>query len=166
MGASSTEIRDRHAKSQRAQIYKGNQFVIARNIESLTHEESLRQPEIEANNQNWILWHIIVGRMRSFSLLGIDPLWREDKIKLYERGSDRVTAATALLLADLEADLNLTMASLTEALSNVDDTALEQTLRRWPHGRPAVAEPGLARNLSRRTNRLPAQIGRQTRRRH
>ncbi len=108
------------------QIYKGNQFVIARNIESLTHEESLRQPEIKANNLNWILGHIIVGRMRSFSLLGIDPIWREDKVKLYERGSDRVTVATALLLADLEADLNLTMASLTEALSNVDDTALEQ----------------------------------------
>ncbi|MCP4164874.1 MAG: hypothetical protein GY759_03140 [Chloroflexi bacterium] len=109
------------------QIYKSNQFVIARNIESLTHEESLLQPEIEANNLNWILGHILVGRMRSSSLLGIDPTWGEGKIKLYERGSDRVTALTALPLTDLEADLDLTMASLTEALSNVDGTALEQS---------------------------------------
>ena len=109
-----------------AQIFSSNKFVIDRNIEGLTHDESLINPEVEANNLNWVLGHILVSRLEAYEHLGIDAFWDEEKQALYRRGSAAITPSTALSLPDLLAALDQSQARLLAALAEDVNERLAQ----------------------------------------
>lgn len=99
------------------QLYVSNKFVIDLNIADLTHDESLLNPQRDGNNLNWILGHILAGRVEAHEHLGIDPVWDTNQQALYARGSAAITFETALTLYDLLAALDRSQEHLLAALA-------------------------------------------------
>lgn len=69
---------------------------------------------------NWILGHIISRRQTSLEALGSEPLWGEQRLRLYKTGSDPITSADravpfSALLDDLQRSMQLLQTVLEHA---------------------------------------------------
>lgn len=80
-----------------AATFAGNLWVIKRQVDGLTHDDSLVQPSYGGNCLNWVLGHIIVGRNRALALLQREPVWGEAESVVYETGSEPLTSSAAAL---------------------------------------------------------------------
>jgi uncharacterized damage-inducible protein DinB len=70
-----------------ARIFEFSYLALGRNLEGLTHEESLSAPEPGGNSLNWVLGHLLVYRNNVMKLLGQPPAWDSPKAARYARGS-------------------------------------------------------------------------------
>ncbi|HSU83204.1 MAG TPA: DinB family protein [Thermoanaerobaculia bacterium] len=70
-----------------AKTFEFSHMALTRNLEGVTHEESLRAPEPGGNALNWVLGHILYHRNMVMNLLGQPPVWDPDKAARYARGS-------------------------------------------------------------------------------
>ena len=68
-------------------------LVVNRNLQDVTHEESLRAPQPAGNCANWVLGHLVASRQHMLGLLGEPPLWDRARIRRFDRGSPAVTDA-------------------------------------------------------------------------
>lgn len=76
--------------------------VVKRNVEGLTQEESLAQPEPAGNCLNWVMGHLLCVYDQVLPTLGQKPVMGQDALKRYKRGSaPLVNPAEALPLHDL-----------------------------------------------------------------
>jgi uncharacterized damage-inducible protein DinB len=75
------------------------------NLEGVTHEESLAQPEAGANCINWVLGHIVATRKLILDLVQEELGWTEEEAKPYARGSEPLRESEALPLSRIVADL-------------------------------------------------------------
>jgi uncharacterized damage-inducible protein DinB len=98
--------------------FSGNAGVVGRLTEDITHIDSLLVPSYGGNNLNWILGHIVLARHRVLKLLELEPLWEEEKLALYETGSERITEAQAVALESLLADLETTSGQIASVLGD------------------------------------------------
>lgn len=98
-------------------LFNGNQFVIERNVEGLSHGESLLNPRPDGNNLNWVLGHVLSGRVEAYEHLGLESFWDEDTRGRYRTGSEAITAETALPLAELLALLATSQKGLVAGLA-------------------------------------------------
>ncbi|MDH3216082.1 MAG: DinB family protein [Candidatus Krumholzibacteria bacterium] len=60
-------------------------YVIKKNIEGSTHEESLRQPDPAGNNLNWVVGHIVRTRNQALALVGKEHLFEMEKFESYDK---------------------------------------------------------------------------------
>jgi hypothetical protein len=113
------------------------------NLEGLTHEESLVQPQPAGNCLNWIVGHILANRAGILGLLGQGPVWNEDETQPYQRGSEPLTdPALAKHLDELVAMLETAQDSILAGLSEISEEALQAPA---PSGREGeTVETGLA----------------------
>jgi len=94
--------------------------VIKRQLEGVTHEESLVQPPFRGNCLNWVLGHIVVSRATVLTTLGEIPPWSEAEAAHYQRNSDPITSAEqALPLAHLQALLEDSQTRILAGLARV-----------------------------------------------
>lgn len=76
--------------------------VVKRNVEGLTHEESLIQPKPAGNCLNWVMGHLLCVYDRALPMVGQKPVMAPGALKRYERGSVPLrNPAEALELRDL-----------------------------------------------------------------
>ncbi|HEX4499254.1 MAG TPA: DinB family protein [Thermoanaerobaculia bacterium] len=68
-------------------MFQFSHGALGRNLEGITHEESLRAPESGGNSLNWVLGHLLYYRNRILSLLGAPPAWDSPQAARYARGS-------------------------------------------------------------------------------
>jgi len=68
-------------------IFEMSHMALTRNLDGITHEESLHEPEPGGNSLNWVLGHLLWGRNQIFKILGRPPVWEPEKIARYARGS-------------------------------------------------------------------------------
>jgi uncharacterized damage-inducible protein DinB len=68
-------------------IFEMSHMALTRNLDGITHEESLHAPEPGGNSLNWVLGHLLWGRNQIFKLLDKPPVWEPEKIARYARGS-------------------------------------------------------------------------------
>lgn len=70
----------------------GNQWVIDKQTEGLSHEQSMIQPPFRANCMNWVIGHI--AEHRDWMLRAIDEttLMPAKQVELYRRGSEELQA--------------------------------------------------------------------------
>ena len=61
---------------------------IHRNLEGVSHEESIRRPQPGGNSTNWIVGHIVASRSRVLAALGEANVLADESIATYRRGSD------------------------------------------------------------------------------
>jgi hypothetical protein len=70
-----------------AKIFEFSHMTLTRNLEGITHEESLRAPEPRGNSLNWVLGHLLYHRNVVMTLLNRPPVWDPEKAARYARGS-------------------------------------------------------------------------------
>ncbi|MEN8242225.1 MAG: DinB family protein [Chloroflexota bacterium] len=75
-------------------IYERNLYVINKQVEGLTHQDSLLQPEFRANCMNWVLGHMLDGRQDVIELLGLTRNVSEDLIGRYGYDSEPISAGS------------------------------------------------------------------------
>lgn len=67
--------------------------VLMRNVQGISHEQSVRLPDVGGNCLNWVAGHILVARDDLLSLLGATPLWDAPGKAGYVRGAASWTSA-------------------------------------------------------------------------
>lgn len=82
-------------------LLRRNDFVISKNAEGLSHEDSLVRLGEGGSNLNWLLGHITASRDVCTKLLGAEPTFDKDRARRYGRGSDVAATSAAEPLADL-----------------------------------------------------------------
>ena len=78
----------------------GNKFVLGKQLDGLTHEDSIMQLPFRGNCLNWVLGHIVNSRDNALRILDCDPYLTEEQATLYESGSDPITADSDALQLD------------------------------------------------------------------
>jgi DinB superfamily len=112
-----------------AEYYSLTYRVINRQLDGVTHEESLVQPPFRGNCLNWVLGHIVVSRGSVLTTLGEPLPWSEEEVARYERNSDPVTTADqALSLVQLQALLEDSQNRILAGLSRVTPDYLAEKL--------------------------------------
>lgn len=113
------------------------------NLEGVSHEESLVQPQPAGNCLNWIVGHILTNRAGMLGLLGKDPVWNEEEAKPYQRGSEPLTdPALAKNLDDLVAMLETSQESVLAGLAEISVEGLQAPAPSGKEGE--TVETGLA----------------------
>lgn len=69
-----------------------NSWIINKQSEGLTHEDSLLQLPFRGNCLNWVLGHMLEGRDRMLKLVGETPLLSDEQTSFYKRDSDPITS--------------------------------------------------------------------------
>jgi uncharacterized damage-inducible protein DinB len=62
-------------------------YVVRLNLEGITHEESLVQPQPAGNCLNWVLGHMLCVYNNAMPLLHQQPVLPKEALKRYERGT-------------------------------------------------------------------------------
>lgn len=110
-------------------LFKTNQYILTKQVEGLTHEDSLLQLPFRGNCLNWVLGHIIVSREDVLSWMGVERIYTEEETARYQYDSDPITSAddpAALHLDRLLADLKRTEQQLADAFEEISEAQLEE----------------------------------------
>jgi uncharacterized damage-inducible protein DinB len=92
--------------------------VLKREVEGLTHADSLIQPPFRGNCLNWVVGHVTQSRDKMLQALGEQSVWTTDQIARYERESDAVTTDVpgVVPFEQMLVDLETTQERLLSAL--------------------------------------------------
>ncbi len=96
-----------------------------RNLEGITHEESLIVPEPGGNCLNWVLGHIVSARNRAMTQMGIPPVWQMD-LAFHYSGRDEAqwSPAKAVDLKTISTDLVRSQQEMLNALEQLPEGML------------------------------------------
>lgn len=102
-----------------------NYGALFRNLEGITHEESLIVPDPGGNCLNWVLGHIVSARNRIMTQIGIPPVWQLD-LAFHYSGREEAdwSPDKAIDLKSIETDLARSQAEIINALEMVQDDML------------------------------------------
>ncbi len=94
MSTAPAPVTEKEIVNNRALITTANRNyrTLLRQIDTLTHEESLLQPPFRGNCLNWVMGHIVQSRDRMLRLVGEATLWTPEQVARYERDSEPVLA--------------------------------------------------------------------------
>jgi len=102
-----------------------NYEVLKKNLDGVTHEESLIQPEGGGNCLNWVLGHIVATRDNVMLLLNQEPVWGNEISGIYQRGSDPLRdGSSAQPFEKIVADLGRSQDRLVAGLATVSEPKL------------------------------------------
>ncbi len=113
-------------------------YVIQRQTEGLTHEDSLVQLPFRGNCMNWVLGHIISSRGEMLKLLNEEPALTEEENARYKSDSQPIVDddQTALTFERLMDDLRQTTEQIQKAVKAASqDVLMEITDEEKQHTR-------------------------------
>jgi uncharacterized damage-inducible protein DinB len=102
-------------------LYEFNLFAMGKNLEGITHEESLVEAPAGGKCINWILGHIVAARNLILELVDEDPVWTDDEAAPYRRGSESLDVSKALPLSKMQADLRSSQQKLMTRLMEMPE---------------------------------------------
>ena len=106
-------------------IYFYNNVVFGRNIEDISHEESVRTVEGNPSTINWIIGHLLHNRLHIIrNILNKDVQTGLNLDDLY-KGGTKPDAGTAINLEDLKNFFNTTQGIISESIHDEDAIAKE-----------------------------------------
>lgn len=101
-------------------------YVVGMNLDGITQEESLVQPQPHGNCANWVLGHLVYTYDRTLPLLGQEPVLEPAALARYERGSSPILSASeARDVAELLAAWNAVSERVDAGLARLDPDTLE-----------------------------------------
>jgi hypothetical protein len=109
-------------------MYEFSYGAIKRNLDGITHEESLVCPEPNGNCMNWILGHVVLARGSVLTLAGGTPVFGGEDAAHYGRGFDPKADGKVLDLATLRGFLDDAQLQLVASLGALDDDDLAAPL--------------------------------------
>lgn len=101
------------------------QWAAMRNLEGVSHEDSVVRPANGANDSNWVLGHVIAVRNKVMAAVGEAPIWDDARVAPYLAESTNDTAAR-IPLDELRAAFATTHERLTAGIARLDEHALQQ----------------------------------------
>ena len=106
-------------------MYEFSYMALNRNLDGVSHEESLFIPEPAGNCINWVVGHIVSARGTILTLAGGNPVLSGDAAALYRRGSQAIHAGDKVLdLATLRGYLADSQQQLVPALAAISEETL------------------------------------------
>ncbi|MDQ7028136.1 MAG: DinB family protein [Anaerolineae bacterium] len=104
-----------------------NGHVIQRQLDGLSHDDTLLQPDMRGNCANWILGHINVSRSSLMERLGLEPVWGETAAAIYAHDTPPITDATCphFPLEQLMADFTAAGEQIIARLETISDEELD-----------------------------------------
>ena len=100
------------------------QWAATRNLDQMTHPDSIVRPPGGGNDFNWILGHVITVRNKILPALGEQPVWDEDRSRRYAGVSTAETDGR-LPLDELRDALAATHERLVAGIDRADDAVLD-----------------------------------------
>ena len=109
-----------------AGMFEFSYFALNRNLNDLTHDDSVHIPEPDGNCINWVLGHVISARGMMLLLTGAGtPLLSEAEASVFQRGSAAMKSANgAVDLDKLKAALDESQKKLIPAIQALSDETL------------------------------------------
>ncbi len=117
---------------------------VHRNLEGVSHDESMRRPEPGGNSANWVLGHLVSTRSRLLARFGEQPVLDEGSTASYARGSDG-NIERGVPLEELLAALDRSQPLLVERLNRFSDAELSA---KSPFSSPAGPDATLGQALA------------------
>ena len=100
-------------------------YVLQKNTNELTHEDSLSQPQPGGNCLNWVMGHIMASRNGLLELLGEEPIWTKEQTDRYQRGGKPVTdGSDAVSFDQMKKDLDASQERIMNGLKRFDPERL------------------------------------------
>ena len=98
-----------------------------RQLNGLTNEDLLLQPEMRGNCANWVLGHLVLSRSELMERLGLAPLWSAEETAIYDRDTEPITGASSphLSMDRLLADFKTAGEQLIARLETITDDELD-----------------------------------------
>ncbi|MFZ5433606.1 MAG: DinB family protein, partial [Calditrichota bacterium] len=109
--------------------YQFTQLTLMRNLEGISHDESLQVPEGAENSINWILGHILTARAKMITLAGGTPHWSESEQALYDPASRAQFLNQPRPLDELKAALDDSLNRMESALQTAEPLFMVSTGR-------------------------------------
>lgn len=100
-------------------------YVLKKNTEGLSHEQSMNQPEPGGNCMNWVVGHILSARNGFLSILGEEPMWTEEQARPYQRGGEW-NPDGAIDLPQILTDLDTSQERILNGLKRFDPERLAE----------------------------------------
>jgi uncharacterized damage-inducible protein DinB len=125
-----------------AEAFQRNIWIIKRQTEGMSHEESLIQLPFRGNCMNWLLGHIVTNRNNVFKLLGHESYANPAVSERYKRESDPITrnGAGIVRLSDLVSILETSQEQLERILAGITKDELEQQVAFFGNSSMSIAE--------------------------
>ena len=102
------------------QTLQRHNYVIKRQTDGLTHEQSLLQPAFRGNCMNWVLGHMLEGRNGILQQLGQPAVLATPEDTFYKRESAPITSASpAVPLATLLTGLDESLVRIEQGLQSI-----------------------------------------------
>lgn len=109
------------------QKYKLTAYIIHRQTEGITTEESIIQPPVRGNCMNWILGHILNDRNLVLSLLGEELVFDKAEAERYQRDSEPVSRfEEGLLFEKLVEKFDLSQKRIVSGLRSITSERLAE----------------------------------------
>lgn len=109
------------------QKYKLTAYIIHRQTEGITNEESIIQPPVRGNCMNWILGHILNDRNLVLSLLGEELVFDKAEAERYQRDSEPVSRLEeGLLFEKLLEKFDLSQKRIVSGLRSITSERLAE----------------------------------------
>ena len=107
--------------------YQMTHWLIHKQAEGLSHEESVLQLPFRGNCFNWVVGHIVVHRDMVLVLLDEPPLLTEQETAVYATGSEPITQSeTAMSFDKLMGILDETQDRIIAILSEIPEARLAE----------------------------------------
>ncbi len=107
-----------------SKIFERNYWVICRQVDGLTHEDSVLQLPFRGNCMNWVVGHIVQSRDWVLTTLGLEAQLSEAEAALYKPGSEPITDGKTAV--SFERLLALLQASQEKILATLEDCTKEE----------------------------------------
>jgi hypothetical protein len=110
-----------------ARMFEFSYMAMNRNLDGLSHQESLVVPQpCGGNCLNWVFGHVVTARNTVLRLAGGDPAMTGDKMAIYQRGISPGDPSEYLDLATLRGFFEDSQRQLIPALSVIPDETLAE----------------------------------------
>jgi uncharacterized damage-inducible protein DinB len=118
-----------NAREMLVQQYGVIYFMVSRNIEGLTHTDSLAAPAAGGGNTaNWILGHLVSVHNAIMGLAGAPPVWESEQLERARFDHPIRTAGEAIEWETLVERFNASQEVFMNALTSLSDDALAEPM--------------------------------------
>lgn len=132
-----------HARDMLVQQFGAIYGVIARNVDGLTHSDSLAPAAGGGNTANWILGHLLNVQNAVMQIIGAPPVWESDQLERARFDHPIRGAGEAIDWDSLVERFNGSRDSCLAALAELSDEALAEKMPD-PFGQPSTRAGMLA----------------------
>jgi uncharacterized damage-inducible protein DinB len=110
-------------------------YVMKRNVEGLTHEDSMRQPQPGGNSANWVLGHIVHTRHQFLKMLAGGSPFPDSKYDMYDH-EPLTDAKKAVKFEELLSDYDAMQKVLAVTLPKIPAAKMAEKAPFSPTGNP------------------------------